>query len=99
MSLKINHNTVSKKFYFFLNQIKFEFQEKKTLKNQKIICRKKITQKNERIFMDFRNTKISEISKISNETDCDLTLFIRLIIENLFNVKFFFKFFFFYFFS
>jgi len=63
MSLKINHNTVSKKFYFFLNQIKFEFQEKKTLKNQKIICRKKITQKNERIFMDFRNTKISEISK------------------------------------
>jgi hypothetical protein len=40
----------------------------------------------EKIFL-----KISKISKISNEADCDLTLFIKLIVENLFNVKFFIK--------
>ena len=63
MNINIHRKTGSKKFYFFLNQIKFKFQEKKISKNLKIICRKKMRQKNETIFMDFRNTKISEISK------------------------------------
>ena len=63
MNINIYRKTGSKKFYFFLNQIKFKFQEKKISKNLKIICRKKMRQKNETIFMDFRNTKISEISK------------------------------------
>lgn len=63
MNINRNRRTVSKKFYFFLSQIKFEFQGKNVSKNHKIICEKKIKQKNETIFMDFRNTKISEISK------------------------------------
>jgi DNA primase catalytic core len=63
MNININRKTCSKKFYFFLNQIIFKFQDKNTSKNHRIFCRKNIRQKNETIFMDFRNTKISEISK------------------------------------